>query len=557
MQVSENIVLHRGTTRDLLAQVRSEFGGATISQYDYENDALGRRTEIARSGTAMSETRADAYGYNDRNELVSAAKTGGPGVVPADEYAYQYDDIGNRLSSFDLGTNHTYTANNLNQYTQISNLCDSASLGTRFARLGRFPMGRAHPQGADTREEFIPQYDLDGNQTLVKTSTGIWSVTYNGENRPVSWTCGPTNVVMSFDRMGRRVSYLETVSGGSQSPATVTNGNYNFVYDGYLCIQRIHGATKNVKLIFTWDPLEKVATKPLMIEKPGSYKMHVTHDGNKNVSELVFFSGGSGIAAHYEYAPFGAETVSTRNTSVTAYDFRTYNPFRFSSEYADDELGLVYYNYRHYEPVMGRWLSRDPIGHRRNTSSLFCFTLNSPICAFDKLGLRSGNMKAVVKTIIIGKIYWPGEAIRYDDFPEETFAEILNKDSECIASLLVVSHGNKEGEMVMMQDSVDATRSEDARNFEISSMFDGVCFCNPCFLEIRSCYLGASDFLKQRLSDKTGCVITLYSEPIDTNGIMRDVEDFDDNDVVNPIIDIMAAICLWFESLLRKGAILL
>ena len=27
----------------------------------------------------------------------------------------------------------------------------SASLGTRFARLGRFPMGRAHPQGADTR----------------------------------------------------------------------------------------------------------------------------------------------------------------------------------------------------------------------------------------------------------------------------------------------------------------------------------------------------------------------------------------------------------------------
>ena len=27
----------------------------------------------------------------------------------------------------------------------------SASLGTRFARLGRFPMGRAHPQGAVTR----------------------------------------------------------------------------------------------------------------------------------------------------------------------------------------------------------------------------------------------------------------------------------------------------------------------------------------------------------------------------------------------------------------------
>ena len=200
--------------------------------------------------------------------------------------------------------------------------------------------------------------------------------------------CGPTNIVMSFDRMGRRVEYLETVAsdaGGSQLVAT--NVHHRFVYEitaaqagrarralqaertersdeaprepRYLCIQRIHGATKNVKLIFTWDPLETVATKPLMVEKPGSYKMHVTHDGNKNVSELVFFSGGSGIAAHYEYAPFGAETVSTRGTSVADYDFRTYNPFRFSSEYADDALGLVYYNYRHYNPADGRWMSRD------------------------------------------------------------------------------------------------------------------------------------------------------------------------------------------------------
>ena len=38
----------------------------------------------------------------------------------ASEYAYQYDDIGNRLSSLDLGTNRTYTVNSLNQYTSIT-----------------------------------------------------------------------------------------------------------------------------------------------------------------------------------------------------------------------------------------------------------------------------------------------------------------------------------------------------------------------------------------------------------------------------------------------------
>ena len=54
-------------------------------------DAIGRRTEIARSGTRMTESRSDAYGYNDRSELTNAVKN-----ATLNEYAYQYDDIGNR-----------------------------------------------------------------------------------------------------------------------------------------------------------------------------------------------------------------------------------------------------------------------------------------------------------------------------------------------------------------------------------------------------------------------------------------------------------------------------
>ena len=138
---------------------------------------------------AMSETRTDAYGYNIRNELTSATKLGGPASVPATpEYAYQYDDIGNRITSTDLGTNRTYVANSLNQYSAIT----TSDLGLQTS-------------------SFTPQYDDDGNQTLIQTSTGVWSVTYNGENRPVFWTGGTqsaaTNIVMSFDRMGRRVEY--------------------------------------------------------------------------------------------------------------------------------------------------------------------------------------------------------------------------------------------------------------------------------------------------------------------------------------------------------------
>ena len=339
--------------RDLLTQVRNHINGGVISQYDYVNDAAGRRTAITRSGSIMSETRTDCYGYNDRSELTNAVKN-----VSLNEYAYQYDDIGNRTAALDLGTNHTYTANSLNQYPQISNLCDSASL----------------------REEFFPQFDDDGNQTLIKTATGIWQVSYNGENRPVLWECGNTNITMKFDRMGRRVEYVETVSG-------VTNTHHRFVYDGYVCIQRLNGAANNsIDLVFGWDPSEPVATRPLVLQKYGQYNLFYTHDGNKNVSELVFFQQANGIAAHYEYAPFGAVTATSRSTPVTAYDFREYNPFRFSAEYSDDKLYLIYFNTRHYLPINGRWLLCDPMGGRNLYAYLsnYCFI-------YDVLGLASSR----------------------------------------------------------------------------------------------------------------------------------------------------------------------
>ena len=58
--------------------------------------------------------------------------------------------------------------------------------------------------------------------------------------------------------------------------------------------------------------------------------------------------------SHYEYASFG-------DAILTSDDLALANPFRFSSEYSDDALGLVYYNYRHLEPVIGRWLQSDKL----------------------------------------------------------------------------------------------------------------------------------------------------------------------------------------------------
>ena len=230
----------------------------------------------------------------------------------------------------------------------------------------------------------------------MKTRSGIWQVGYNGENRPVSWTCGATNLVMKFDHMGRRVEYVETVVNPVDS-TIATNKHQRFVYDKYLCIQRLNGTNNAVTDLFEWDPTESVATRPLYWQPrtaDGDFSLFYTHDGNKNVSEAVHYQRARGVAAHYEYAPFGEVTAQTRGNAWGTLDLATDNPWRFSSEYADDASATVYYNYRHYEPVMGRWTSRDPLDL---TPIFYLFCLNNPADLLDRYGTTEISMNTTIK----------------------------------------------------------------------------------------------------------------------------------------------------------------
>ena len=99
-------------------------------------------------------------------------------------------------------------------------------------------------------------------------------------------------------------------------------------------------------------------------------------DGNKNVSEVLDESGN--IVAHYEYAAFGDAVIVSGEKALA-------NPFRFSSEYADDALGLTYYNYRHLDHAAGRWLSRDPI-EEQGGWNLYGLCGNCVLNTIDALG---------------------------------------------------------------------------------------------------------------------------------------------------------------------------
>ncbi len=229
--------------------------------------------------------------------------------------------------------------------------------------------------GDDKPESPFPR----GNREYKSIAEGF---IFNAENRIVSMETADKKLEFVYDYMGRRVE-KKVYTGSAGNWSLITDNCY--VYDGYKQIEKLDALNSNaIAQKFVWRG------ERILSVNNGTDTYYYTQDANKNVSELLASDGT--IKAHYEYSPFGKVTVSN---GIYADD----NPYRFSSEVADDETGLVYYNYRYYSPELGRWLSRDPIGELKLFDSsmkfykLYVFVDNQPITNTDYLGLAPTSKK--------------------------------------------------------------------------------------------------------------------------------------------------------------------
>ena len=350
--------------RDLVTQVAN----GSVSTYGYANDALGRRTSMSRGGSVFTVPDILTYGYNDRSEVISAQSN----VDENYAYSYSFDPIGNRLNSSLAGADWAYTTNNLNQYTQLV-------------------------KGTDTWD---PTYDDDGNMLTRMGWTQVW----NGENRLIETSRGDTRLTFVYDYMGRRIE--KKVFTGE-----VLTKHLRFVYNEYKLVEELDALNNNATLRrYTWQPDDIGLDVPLSIFDLVENKTYFYHtDANKNVTELTDSEGA--VVAHYEYSPFGMVTKLSGDYAAT-------NPFRFSSEYYDSETGLVYYNYRYYDPQLGRWLSRDPV-EEKGGENLYSICCNNILNIFDILGLEPQY-----DTPVAGDSYRV-HRVDFDSF-ESILSDILN-----------------------------------------------------------------------------------------------------------------------------------
>ncbi|MDZ4199870.1 MAG: RHS repeat-associated core domain-containing protein, partial [Kiritimatiellia bacterium] len=383
-----SVVRSYENNRDLLTEVLNQAGTNLISRFQYQNDALGRRTQ--RLDATPSAVQTNLFAYNPRSELVTA-------LMGTNSFGWAFDPIGNRQSSTNNAAIKGYTANDLNQYTSITN-GGAASLS----------------------------YDLDGNLTNDGVRVYVW----DGENRLIQVSEGQDQVAFSYDYMSRRV---EKIANG------VTN---RFDYHGWLLVREQSAAGGNLTTShYVWG-LDLSGTMQgvggigglLAVIRNGETYCPVA-DANGNITEYVNENGT--VVAHREFDAYGNTQVAT---GAMVDDFN----FWFSSKYLDHETGVYYYGYRFYNPELGRWLNRDPIGEPGG-HNLYGFVSNKAQNTVDFLGLKEscccyGKMfdpekkccidkkvvegKVCIITIILG--HWGIEVIN-DDGTRTEYPNVVNE----------------------------------------------------------------------------------------------------------------------------------
>ncbi|WP_460030684.1 RHS repeat domain-containing protein [Megalodesulfovibrio paquesii] len=117
---------------------------------------------------------------------------------------------------------------------------------------------------------------------------------------------------------------------------------------------------------------------PLAMEQAGEL-FYLAYD---QVGSLRAVSDTNGVVQKSVlYDSFG-RVISDNNPELKV-------PFGFAGGLQDSETGLVRFGYRDYDPEVGRWTSKDPIGFEGGESSLYYYAGSNPIALVDPSGLIS------------------------------------------------------------------------------------------------------------------------------------------------------------------------
>ncbi len=329
-------------TNGLLSALSHAQSGVALTDLSYTYDVDGQLSEIIDN---LDPTKSRTINYDDLNRLIQvdegipASQGGVP--IPIEDYAY--DEEGNRLAS------------------HLSSLYDSND----------------HNQ-LEEDDSYTYNYDDRGNRVsrTSKLDSAVETYSYDSQNRLVGYASEVTTAAYAYDAMGRRIA--KDVDGAVEA----------FVYDPW---NQYRTTSNDVLLDFSDGSLAKRWLHGSRVDEPLAFEVYegMTTGGAGALQEFYADRLGSitkvvdvvtgSVSADYTYNSFGQRTqTGTLNQR-----------YGFTGREVDTETGLMYFRARHYDPLLGQFIQRDPIGFAAGDLNLYAYTWNDPYNWTDPSGLNS------------------------------------------------------------------------------------------------------------------------------------------------------------------------
>jgi RHS repeat-associated protein len=311
-----------------------------VTTYTY--DAASRQIQL----TYPNATTA-TYQYDNADRQIAITHTSAVSGTFA-FFRYGLDNVGNRLVMTDTDGATRYTYDNLYRLTRV-----------------------VYPTGSPVTVTYA--YDPIGNRVMM-TDTAVTTYTYDTADRLLN--AGSTNftwddngnmlskgsITYSWDALNRLIS----VVSGTQTITFTYNG------DGV----RVGKSVNGLNTAYVQDIGQGI---PYVLAESGSVNTNYVY--GRDLIAIIDFSG---TPAYYHYDAVGsARDLSNSAGQVTdAYWYDAFgslrssvgnssNEFTFTGEQVDLESGLQFLRARYYDPMTGRFISRDPMsGAEMSTQTL-------------------------------------------------------------------------------------------------------------------------------------------------------------------------------------------
>jgi RHS repeat-associated protein len=341
---------------DALGRLSSRtVAGAGAETFGY--DAIGRLTGHANDLGVFSLSYLGQTGQIAQRQLASSTLSTAWSYLPnsGDRRLAGIANVG--LSSGQYST-YAYTTNSENFIGAIGETSDSPIVypgaGTQTASYNNLN------QLTNLSGQAL-SYDSDGNLL----SDGQRNYSWDAENRLVgiAYPAQPGKATaFAYDGLSRRTAIVSTPAGGG---STVTT---SYIWCGVRLCQARDASNATTRSYYSEGEFV-----------PGAPGQPYYYGSDQIGSARRVFASVSSAPA-YGYDPYGNPLQATAPLT----------DFNYAGMFFNADSGLSLTQYRAYDPVAGRWLSRDPIGEMRasaTATNLYNYVASNPVSLLDSTGL--------------------------------------------------------------------------------------------------------------------------------------------------------------------------